>query len=533
MKLFMWIVLLPSMALAETQLRVAFIQEWSTINPVTNQLASNEALFPFLTRKMVTRNAQGEVLPDVAESLPKLKGKVAIWKIRAKAHWGDGKTITCADWDLGWQAGLNPKVSASTRTEYEKIQKITWSEKDPKTCTVTYAQANWAYDRELPPLLPAHLEKAVYEKFKNEPEGYDRNSIYVSSPTNPGLYNGPYIISEFKLGSHAVLTRNKYFFGPTPQIDKIILQHIADTSALKAHLLSNQVDAVSAVGFPPDTALSFNEEFKASGAKFLVHFQNSSIMQGLFFNLDNEILKSEGVREALSKAVDKEKLVKAFFKNTLVPAQGIIPPQHPSYSPFKSIFSKREANQLLEKEGWKLNENGIRTKNGKVLSFVFKTSAGIKVLELIQQFICDGFKDIGVQCIIKNEPPRLLLGSSVPKGEFDFVMFGQPIPPDSSLASYFSSKEIPSAKNSWTGGNSMRIRSTDMDQLLNLFDKEMSSKQRHQIMKDLQTLQQKNFYFIPLYHRREAIVMPKALSGLSEAYDGTSYNEPEKWRLAN
>ena len=98
------------------------------------------------------------------------------------ARWADGHDVTCEDWSLGWTAGLNPNVSVETRTSYSKIKKITWDSKTPQTCRVEYDHKDWSYDRDLPLLLPAHLEKNIFEKNNKTSEGYDRNSTYVVFP---------------------------------------------------------------------------------------------------------------------------------------------------------------------------------------------------------------------------------------------------------------------------------------------------------------------------------------------------------------
>lgn len=516
----------------EKTLRLAIVQEWSAFNPVNSQLASNEALMQFMIRKMVNRQANGKVTADVAEAVPALKNKSAIWKIRKNAKWGDGHDITCEDWELGWKVGLNPNVSVETRTLYSKIKSIKWAADSLQTCQVEYEKQDWSYDRDLPPLLPAHIEKTIFEQNNKTSEAYDRNSSYVTYPNLAGLYNGPYTVTEFKLGSHIIFSRNKHWYGAKPEFDKIIVTHIPDTSALKANLASKQIDGISAVGFPPDTAISMDNEFQNDkNSLHHVHFQNSSIFQGLFFNLDKDLFKDKKVREALSRAIDKEALVKAFYENRLKAAEGILPPQHPGFKKKASIYSKKTANSILESSGWKLGKDGVREKEGKKLSFVFKTSAGIKVLENIQVFICDQFKDIGAQCIIKNEPPRTLLGSSVPHGEFDLTMFGQPIPPDTSLTSYFASTEIPTNANSWAGGNSLRVRSIEMDLMLKDFDNEFNADKRSKLAQKIEAYFQNEYSFIPLYHRREAIVMPKKLEGVEDSFEGTSYFQPENWKL--
>lgn len=513
-------------------LKIGIIQEWSNLNPVTSQLASNEALFPFVVRRMTLKLASGEMIADVAEKIPPLKNKIATWKIKKEAKWADGHEINCEDWELGWKIGSHKNVSVDSKSIYNKIISIKWQSQAPKTCQVEYATKDWTYDRDLPPFLPSHLEKSVFEKSNKEPQSYERNTNYITYPNLAGLYNGPYTVSEFKIGSHLILNRNKHFYGNHSNIEQVIIKLVTDSSSLKANLSTEQINAVSAVGFPPDTAIQFDKDFSEDNkSPSKVIFQNSSVFQGLFLNLDNEILKDKVLREALSYSINKAAIVKAFFDNKLLPAESILPPQHPKFKPHSAIYSQKMAKSLLQKSGWKKNKDGLLEKEGKVLKLVFKTSTGIKVLENIQVYICDQFKEIGIQCLIKNEPPRVLLGSSVPHGDYDIALFGQPIPPDTTLTSYFSSKEIPTHANSWAGGNSMRVRSLELDQLLSSFDQEFDSQIRNQIIKKIELYFEKDFTFIPLYHRKEAIVMPKKITGITESFDGTSFQQPELWNF--
>jgi len=527
------IVLMQSSLNAETkpELKIGIVQEWSSFNPVTSQLASTEALMPFVLRKMTSRLADGLVATEVAEKIPELKNKIANWKIKSNAKWSDGTLITCADWHLGWQIGLSDNVSVSTKSTHTKIKNIEWNKSSLQTCKVTYDTDDWSYDRDLPPLLPSHIEKSIFEANKNKPEAYDQQSKFVTHPTLQGLYNGPYIVSEFKIGSHIIFEENPYFYGTKPQIKKVSIRLISDAGSLKANLLSDDINMISAVGFPPDIAIALSEESAQKKSKFNVYFQNSSIFQGLYFNLENDLFKDVQVRKALSLAIDKKQLAEAFFKNKMKVAEGLLPPQHKMHAARATAFSKLEAEKLLSESGWKKNSSDVLEKNGKLFSVIFKTSAGLKVLENIQATICAEWKTIGIDCVIKNEPPRILLGTSVPKGDFDISMFGQPVPPDSSISSYFSSKEIPTAKNSWAGGNVIRLKDKKADLLLASFDKEKSSKKRNELIKKLDKLFYDQTFLIPLYHRREAIVYPKDLKGLSDSFEGTAFRNPEDWQF--
>lgn len=520
---------LPAGATAPSTLRIAIIQEWGSFNAVNNQLASTESMLPLTVRRFTKRSVDGAVLPDLAEAIPRLADRKAKWVIKKTAAWGDGVPVTCADFELGWRVGSSENTSVNAREDYTKIEAVTWDEKDPKTCLVTYKENSWLYDRDLPWPLPKHLEGPVFEANKAKSEGYDRSSLYVTAPATKGLYSGPYVVTEFKIGSHIILARNEHFYGKKPVIERIVVQHISDTSTLKANLTTGKIDAISAVGFPPDVAIGMDDEFEKTKAPHKVRFQTSSIFQGIFFNHDNPLLKDERVREALARAIDKKQLTEAFFRGKMPPAENMLSPKHSAYKKRAVTYDRARARKLLDDAGWKPGPDGIRAKDGKKLSFIYKTSAGIKVLENLQVFACGQFKDIGVECVIKNEPPRVLLGTSTVRGDFDFAMYGHPVMPDQSMTGTFAAKSIPTAANSWAGANNMRISWPELEPLLRRFDTEPDKKKRDKIVADVEKLLLDRYAFIPLYHRSEAIVMPRGLEGLSDSFEGTGFNDPEQW----
>lgn len=526
----------------EIPLRIGVVQEYGQFNPITLNLASTEAFMHFVMRELTTRDAKGHIIADLAEKIPSLENKlakvislkakkhlVATWILKENAKWSDGKPVVCQDWWLGWQAGLSPNTMTQEKTMYSKIENIEWSEKNKKKCTATYTSASWTFDRDLPYPIPYHLENQIYEKWKNQKEAYDQNTLYVTSPSTLGLYNGPYQVQEFKLGSHFILVKNPFFFGEKPKIDKIMVKHIGDASTLAAHLKTGAINMVSAVGFPPDMALIFAENEKTE--PYQVFFQDSPIFQGLFFNHENEVLSDVRVRQALAYSIDKKKLSEAFFKGQFKPAETFLPPSSMEYKQRPATLDREKAKKLLTAAGWVLNEKNRRIKNGHELIIDFKTSSGIKILETIQVYICNEFAKVQVGCNIKNQPPRILLGDTITKGDFTIAMFGNSILPDTSLTSLFSSKEIPRKENSWTGGNNLRWKSAKMDQLVNQFDQENNQKKRNKILSAMENEILSEAAFIPIYHRQEAAIIPDQLVGLTYLGKGTNFMFPERWAL--
>jgi len=530
------ITLLASGILSAQELKIGILQEWDILHPISYQTAASESVMHFLQRQIVYRRPDGTVLPEVAVQVPSFKNKkareiveggkkiiVADWDLRPEAVWSDGQPITCADWKLAWQVGLNDKVSKTEKGIYTKISDITWA-KGNKKCTVKYSDNSWAFDRDLPPFLPSHIESQVYQKWAyQQPQAYEQNSNYVKNPSLAGLYSGPYKIQEIKLGQYILFVANEKYWGQKPSIQKILLKYIPDSNLIKSYLSSGQVQAIAPVGLPFDVALNIQ-----SSAMKGVHVQliPSFLYQALFLNLESPSLKFAEVRQALSLAIDKETLVKSFFNSQLEPAMSIQSEEKNSKNIFKGDIKK--ANELLDKNGWKLNL-GLRQKNGQKLIVVFKTSAGLKVLENIQVYLCDRFSQVGVQCSIKNEPARVFLGDSVPRGQFEIGLFGNATYPDTSLKGLFHSAEIPNTKNAWAGGNVIRLVNAQMDQLLNQYDSEKSGAVRKKILNQMDQMVIQNHWIIPLYHRKEAMILPSGLKGFQNDFRSTTMVFPEKW----
>ena len=63
------------------------------------------------------------------------------------------------------------------------------------------------------------------------------------------------------------------------------------------------------------------------------------------------------------------------------------------------------------------------------------------------------------------------------------------------------------------------------------FDKENSKKKRNVIIKKIEAFLQKHYAMIPVYHRREAVVIPKGLKGITDSFEGTAFTTPENWTL--
>lgn len=541
-----------SSSLNNSELKIGISQEFENFNPLLSSMLATTVMQRMVIRTMAVIDADGKWVPQLAKVLPSLdkgtakvitkngKKKIeAIWEILDNANWGDGTPVTCEDFAFALKVAASPTVSIAEKETYTQVESIVTDAKNPKKCTYTYEKARWDFYQigTFYP-LPKHLEEPVFKKYGAQKEGYEKNSLYSKDPTNAGLYNGPYKLSEIQLGDHVTFVPNEKFYGEAAKVKKIIVKLIPNTGTLEANLRSGSIDLISTLGLALDQAIQFEKKVKAENLPYHVLFQPSTVYEHIDLNLDNPLLKDVRVRKALNYAINKDELVTALFEGKQTPAIHNITPKDPWYTddPEKVTiykYSRREAERLLDEAGWKIGSDGIRTKDGKKLSFTLMTTAGNKTRELVQVYLQNQWKQIGVEVVSKNEPARVFFGETTKKRNFDsMALFAWVSSPESTPKSTFSSKNIPTAKNGYSGQNYMGWSNKRVDELLEKLDLEMDHTQRLPIVHEIVKNYMDDLPVIPLYYRSDVAVIPTKMKNFRlTGHQFPETNEVEKWSL--
>lgn len=541
-----------SSKLTNNELKIGISQEFENFNPLIASMAATSYMLRMVNRTLTVIDADGKWVPQLAKQIPTLEnglakiteknGKkklTAVWEILENATWGDGKPVICDDFAFAIKVASSPTVGVGEKETFTQVEKVDVDPKNPKLCTFTYDKVKWDFYQlgNLYP-LPKHLEEAVFKKFGTQKEGYEKNSLYSKDPTNVGLFNGPYVVSELQLGDHVTFVPNAKFYGEPTKIKKIIVKLIPNTGTLEANLRSGTIDLISVLGLALDQALAFDKKVKAESLPYSVLFQPSAVYEHIDLNLDNPILKDVRVRKALHYSINKEDLVNALFEGKQQPAIHNITPKDPWYTadPTKVVlykYSKREAEKLLDEAGWKMGADGIRTKDGKKLSFTLMTTAGNKTRELVQVYLQNQWKQVGIEVNSKNEPARVFFGETTKKRNFDsMALFAWVSSPESSPKSTFSSKNIASAKNGYSGQNYMGWVNKKVDQDLEDLDIEFNPEKRLTLIHNILKAYTDEVPVLPLYYRSDVAVIPAQMKGYKlTGHQFPETSEVEKWTV--
>ncbi len=550
MKTYLFVLLFAGSALAAKpdELTIALNAEFETLNPLVNTLMASVTVQDATVRQAITLSVGGQPRATLLKEVPSLQNKKATLikkgnsqglktdlEFIAEAKWGDGEPVSCLDLRASWTIGKSGNVSVSNREPYDNIEDIVVDPANPKKCSVIFKEAQWNFFVNYPRLVPAHLEMKVFEKYKDQNQGYERNSNFQRDPTNPGLYNGPYLVAEIKLGSHVVMKPNPHFHGKKPAFKKVVFKFITNTATLESNLKAGTVDMLSTLAMTMDQALTFDRKVKAEKLPYEVILAPAYVYQHIDFNMANPILADVRVRRAIAHAINREELTKAFLEGRQKPAHHFSAETDSWYTDDPKLirryeFSRSKAGKLLDEAGWKMGADGYRAKAGQKLALRMSGAAENRFIETQQVYMQDSLKKVGIELTIKNYPSRVLFPEIFRKRNFDLGMYAWVSDPDESQRGPLHSSMIPSEENGYAGTNRPGWKNKDVDQWLDQVGQEFDGKKRIEIMRKVLRAYTEDLPSLPLYFRLNNTVIPKGLKNVvPSGHVHTEYLDIENW----
>ena len=281
----------------------------------------NWQLVCMLCTELPTIENGGAKIEDLPPGSPRAPGKgIAVtFTIRPNAKWGDGTPITTDDVLFTWEVGKHPLSGISAAELYRRILSI--DVKDKRVFTLHMDRVDFDYNAIGDfQIVPAHLEREAF----HDPATYREHTLYDTDTTNPGLYNGPYKITEVVPGSHIVLERNPAWWGTPGYFRRITVQVVENTAALEANLLSGGIDYIAGeLGLSLDQALNFERRHPH---EYHVIYKPSLVFEHIEPNLDDPIFADVRVRRALLLAIDRKGIASQLFADRQPVADTLVNP---------------------------------------------------------------------------------------------------------------------------------------------------------------------------------------------------------------
>jgi peptide/nickel transport system substrate-binding protein len=470
-------------------------------------------------------DSQGHINPALATEIPTVaNGDVTpdlkTWtiKIRPGVTWNDGQPLDARDVDFTWKLWDNPKFGAATTTGFNLIKSADVSSDNLKI-TFHLSQAFEAFVASWTDALSAPLPAHHFSSMSPD------QILKSADNLNPSVTSGPFMMSESKPGDHFTVVRNPKYYQAAqgyPYLDKIVFRLIPNQDTILKDFQSNSVTSAWFLDVTKTPA------YKALPNYNLVANPAAANFEALYFDLNNPILKHVEIRQAAAQAIDYNALIQTARRGQATPlctdhGKAYVPGYQadavcPKYNP-------AAANAILDAAGWVKGSDGVRSKGGQRLEFHYSTTANNAWRAADEEILQQDFLAIGIKLDIQNYDASTFFGTVLPGGKpgtFDIAEFEDSWTYDADDSGLFACNQIPSAANSFGGGNYAQYCNPKVDALM---QKELSTTDptaRQQAFNQEHQIYLTDFPFITLYSPTDIAVAKKTVHNYLPGPEGAS-----------
>ena len=273
--------------------------------------------------------------------------------------------------------------------------------------------------KEMTPSMLQNASSGVlgYAMPKHTFDGIAIKDMASSDPVrkNPVTF-GPYVISKITAGESVEFTPNKYYYGGTPKLSKIVMKTVP-TSSATASMKSKEFDIYE--GMPSSEYTSWKD---LSGYELLG--QQNTAYNYIGFKLgkwDSEKgvnvydssskMADKSLRQAIGYAIDNEAIAQKLYNGLQTRANSLIVPAFGTKhdKDLKGYTQDvKKAKKLLDDAGYKDTDgDGYREdKNGKKLEINFAFRDGGTTAKSLAEYYIQAWKEVGLD--VKLATGRLI-----------------------------------------------------------------------------------------------------------------------------
>ncbi len=518
----------------------------ASLHPSIDALLIKNYVLGFTVRTITSYDAKGRLICLLCSEVPTLenglakvvdepgggKGMEVTIKLLPDLRWGDGQPVTANDVAFTLRVGRDPGAGFSNSNAWSRADRAQVVDDHtvvlhlPKV-VVSYAQ--WDH------VLPEHIEGPIYAR-AHAPGDYINSTAYNRDPTNPGLWDGPYVITKYDVGSQIVLEPNPSWPG-VPETNHrkagfkhVVLRFIGDTAALQANLLSGDIDLDNNLTLDQTLELRRREP-----DRFNYTFSPSLTYAHIDLQKDNPILQDARMRRALLMSVDRATLNTKLFGGMDLVATSFVSPQNPHYDPDVAAvpYDPAGARTLLAQAGWTPGADGIcRNAAGDRLSLEFLSASGFRVNELEMAVMQSGWRQVGVETNLRFEPSRTLFGTTTKHRAYTgLVLYTWTSNVGESPRLTLGSDQVPTAENNWGGANFLAFSNARFDADIATADSDLDPVHQKAAWTDMQQIYAQDLPALPLFITAIPQALPKWLEGFGPSGTGQPFTQQaENWR---
>lgn len=490
---------------------VGITEASGNFNPLYYSSAYDGYVIDLVFQGLIKRNFEGEYEGDLAESWSYSNDdKTITFKMKEDAKFSDGTPVTANDIVFTYKVLADPSYTGrygaavkdmkgykdyfEGKTDvFEGVVALNDHEIQfnfEEALRVNFANCTY-------PAMPAHYYGADF--------AYN-NTTAIESITGEPVGSGAYKVDKFAEKEYVALSRNESYAGEGYLVKDIILKFVDQTTDI-VELTSGNVDLLAGVIEPNKIA-----DAKKAGMQF-----NTYPRSGYgYVKTNNEWgpTSEVKVRQALYYAFNRDEFVNSYFKDEETGEVLAGTQAHPfsqiSWALDDQVkgelnnydFDLEKAKALLEEAGWKLNAQGFREKDGKLMELNIAAMPDHDILAtLIPMWERDWGQGLGVKLNVAYLEFNTILDyviydsdANVEKWSLFFLAQSITTPDPHVIYESFHSDYIGSSQD-----NTSRYRNDRVDELLDKGKSIMDIEEAKPIYKEVVKILNDEAVMMPVY----------------------------------
>lgn len=372
-------------------LRVGLVNFPPNMRPLENTGSSQAAIKLMLNRGILAYDAQGNLVPELAQSFAADGPASYRFTLRDNAKFHNGENVTAEDVKYSFEQITAANSSAFLRSYFSVVDRV------EVTGALTGRYVLKEPSTPFPHLLASYHAPVLSQK---SPTG--SNAIPVSA--------GPFRMGNVERGSSIEVERFDQFYKPgRPRVARIRFQAYGDDNLRVAALNAGDVDIIEGVPWQSMESIEANPRLRLDST--VGPFMN------VVFNTQAGPFVNPKLRQVVAWAANRADVIRAALYGRGTPLSGLPMPAPYSDSPLADPFrfDPARAKQLLAEAGM---PNGFSCQ-------LLSTSSPL-VHQATAEVLQQNLRDIGIdaQLRLHDWTTRVAMGN---RGQYDLAIMGSVI----------------------------------------------------------------------------------------------------------
>lgn len=474
----------------------------------------------------------GSPRPYLAEVLPELNtgawrvfpdGRMeTTYRLRPGLTWHDGRSLTADDFVFAWRVYTHPALSVFNPSPQNLIE--TMAAPDPRTVVITwrslYPDAGALKQEDLDP-LPAHVLQGPFAVLEQDATAAD---AFLNHPfwTHEYVGAGPFRLERWEPGSQFDgVAFDGHALG-RPKIDRIVVRIVADENTTLTNVLAGNVHFTADFTLRFEHAQVLKRDWASANRGSVVLKRSSPVSQTAQLRPDlvgDPRLLDVRVRRALAQSLDRAAVNDGVFEGEGFMSESAVPPDVPYFPEVDRTLAKypydlRRTEGLMGEAGLARDRDGFyASAAGERFKLDFRTFSGPE-FERVQTILTDSWRRAGI-----DVQASILPAAQVRDRQTAHSFPGLATRGGGLNEQTWTSGQIATAANRWTGENRAGWSNPEYDRLWEAFTTTLDRSERTRQFMQMQKLVSEH---LPTFITYFAVQVNTQVAGLRGPEPGTT-----------